>query len=495
MFIQAQQITKQYGGVTALDHVDFDVEKGEIHGLVGVNGCGKSTLMKIIAGAEQPTSGKILIDGVQKPPYDPAQAMHYGIGIIYQDLSLFPNFSVFENICMTKILSSGQKIIRSGKYRAGVLEVLEEMGIELDLDAELGDLPIARQQLVAITRALFNRSRLVILDEPTTALTGSEISHLFGILRRLKEKGVSFVFITHKIRELKEVCDRITVFRDGHHVCTRRNNDSLNIAEIEEAMLGHSLTYKDYPSNAKDEVLLEVEHLSKKNNFRDISLTLHKGEILGIAGQLGSGRTELAKALFGAEPPDEGSVMVEGQKADVSSISSSVKAGFAYVPEDRLALGLVLAQSIRRNATICSLKKLSNFAGYLNLKRYKGLAKELLSELLVKYGKISDPISSLSGGNQQKIVIAKWLAVNPKILILDSPTVGIDVGAKSSIYDTVHKKAAEGMGFIFISDELPELLSNCDRIAVMSHGRISAVRPAKSLSAEELQALITKQED
>jgi len=219
MFIQAQQITKQYGGVTALDHVDFDVEKGEIHGLVGVNGCGKSTLMKIIAGAEQPTSGKILIDGVQKPPYDPAQAMHYGIGIIYQDLSLFPNFSVFENICMTKILSSGQKIIRSGKYRAGVLEVLEEMGIELDLDAELGDLPIARQQLVAITRALFNRSRLVILDEPTTALTGSEISHLFGILRRLKEKGVSFVFITHKIRELKEVCDRITVFRDGHHVC------------------------------------------------------------------------------------------------------------------------------------------------------------------------------------------------------------------------------------------------------------------------------------
>lgn len=493
MLLKASQITKRYGGVTALDHVDFDMEKGEIHGLAGVNGCGKSTLMKIIAGAEHQTSGKIYIDDEEKPPYSPAQAMKYGIGIIYQDLSLFPNLSVFENIYLSRVLASGSKTVRSAQYRAGVEEIIKELGIELDLDATLDELPIAKQQLVAIIRALFNKTRLIILDEPTTALTTQEIEHLFGILRTLKAKGVSFVFITHKLTELKEVCDRVTVFKDGHLIGTYKNDETLTIGAIEKAMLGKELTYKHYDSNSNpDKVLLEVSHLSKKNNFKDISLTLHEGEVLGIAGQLGSGRTELAKALFGAEPADSGTIKVDGKEVDCSSIHSSVESGFAYVPEDRLALGLVLAQSIRRNATICSLKRLSGLFGVLNLKLYKELALRLLDELKVKYGLVSQPISSLSGGNQQKVVIAKWLAINPRILILDSPTVGIDVGAKSGIYDTVHEKAKEGMGFVFISDELPELLSNCDRIAVMSHGRITAVCNTSDLTEEKLQQIIAQ---
>ncbi|MDY2891133.1 MAG: sugar ABC transporter ATP-binding protein [Succinivibrio sp.] len=493
MLLKASQITKRYGGVTALDHVDFDMENGEIHGLAGVNGCGKSTLMKIIAGAEHQTSGKIYIDDEEKPPYSPAQAMKYGIGIIYQDLSLFPNLSVFENIYLSRALASGSKTVRSAQYRAGVEEIIKELGIELDLDATLDELPIAKQQLVAIIRALFNKTRLIILDEPTTALTTQEIEHLFGILNTLKAKGVSFVFITHKLTELKEVCDRVTVFKDGHLIGTYKNDETLTIGAIEKAMLGKELTYKHYDSNSNpDKVLLEVSHLSKKNNFKDISLTLHEGEVLGIAGQLGSGRTELAKALFGAEPADSGTIKVDGKEVDCSSIHSSVESGFAYVPEDRLALGLVLAQSIRRNATICSLKRLSGLFGVLNLKLYKELALRLLDELKVKYGLVSQPISSLSGGNQQKVVIAKWLAINPRILILDSPTVGIDVGAKSGIYDTVHEKAKEGMGFVFISDELPELLSNCDRIAVMSHGRITAVCNTSDLTEEKLQQIIAQ---
>ncbi len=493
MLLKASQITKKYGGVTALDHIDFDMVSGEIHGLAGVNGCGKSTLMKIIAGAEHQTSGKIYIDDEEKPFYTPSQAMKYGIGIIYQDLSLFPNLSVFENIYLSRVIASGSKTVRSSKYREGIKKIIADLGIELDLDAGLDELPIAKQQLVAIIRALFNKSRLIILDEPTTALTTQEIIHLFGILNTLKSKGVSFIFITHKLTELKEVCDRVTVFKDGHLIGTYKNDDTLSIGAIEKAMLGKEITYKKYPSYSdKDQVLLEVDHLSKKNNFKDISLTLHKGEVLGIAGQLGSGRTELAKALFGSEPADSGSVSIDGQKADCSSIRSAVDAGIAYVPEDRLALGLVLAQSIRRNATICSLKSLSGFLGILNLKKYKALALRLLDELKVKYGLVSQPISSLSGGNQQKVVIAKWLAINPKILILDSPTVGIDVGAKSGIYDTVHEKAKEGMGFVFISDELPELLSNCDRIAVMSHGRISAVCETSDLTEEKLQQIIAR---
>lgn len=494
MLLKAEKITKKYGGVVALNQVDFDVVKGEIHGLVGVNGCGKSTLMKIIAGAEHQTKGKIYIDDEEKPPYGPAEAMQYGIGIIYQDLSLFPNLSVFENIYLSKVIASGRKAIKSEQYRAGIEEIIKKLDIKLDLSTELSELPIAKQQLVAIIRALFNQSRLIILDEPTTALTSSEIEHLFEILNNLKAQGISFIFISHKLTEMTQICDRITVFKNGNFINTFQRTEGFTISEIEKAMLGKEITYKKYPTfSNQDKVLLQVSNLTKRNNFKDICFTLHEGEILGIAGQLGSGRTELAKALFGSEPADSGEIIIDGKKVSIGSIKNAVDEGIAYVPEDRLSLGLVLAQSIRRNATLVSLKALSNPFGNLNIKRLKQLALDLLESLKVKYGRPSDPITSLSGGNQQKIVIAKWLAINPKILILDSPTVGIDVGAKSSIYDTVHSKAKEHMGFLFISDELPELLSNCDRIAVMSHGKIKAVYDANDLDEDKLQKIIQGQ--
>lgn len=490
MFILAKNITKKYGGVTALNDVTFDVIKGEVHGLVGVNGCGKSTLMKIIAGAEHQTSGDIYIDDIKRPPYDPAQAMQYGIGIIYQDLSLFPNMSVYENIYLSKVLASKKTTISPKSYEPGIRSLIEHLGIELDLHAELGELPIAKQQLVAIIRALFNKSRLIILDEPTTALTGSEISHLFQIVSTLRSQGLSFVFISHKLNEITEICDRITVFKDGKLVDTFDNKSGFATHIIEKAMLGHEITYQKYPSTARDDTLLEVQNLSKENNFKDISFTLKKGEVLGIAGQLGAGRTELALALFGAEPAQSGAIKMEGREITCSSIQKAVDNGIAYVPEDRLHYGLVLDQSIRRNATICSLRALANNFGFLNIRRYKELATNLLKELYVKYGGPSLKISSLSGGNQQKVVLAKWLAINPRLLILDSPTVGIDVGAKNSIYEVVHKKTSEGVGVIFISDELAELLANCDRIAVMAHGRFRQIYDASKLTEESLFGII-----
>ena len=492
MLLKAEKITKRYGGVVALDQVDFDMVTGEIHGLVGVNGCGKSTLMKIIAGAEHQTAGKIYIDDVERAPYSPAEAMQYGIGIIYQDLSLFPNLSVYENIYLSKVIASGKKTISPKEFKAGIEEIVKSLGIELDLTANLGELPIAKQQLVAIIRALFNKSRLIILDEPTTALTGSEIANLFKILNSLKAQGISFIFISHKLPELLQVCDRITVFKDGHLINTFDNHQPLQQSEIERAMLGKEITYKKYPSTAGQDVVLKVSNLSLKNNFKDISFSLKKGEVLGIAGQLGSGRTELAMALFGAESAQSGSIEVAGHQVSCSSIGKAVENGIAYVPEDRLNLGLVIDQSIRRNATLCSLRRLNTFAGLLDLNAYKELAANLMVELKVKFGRISNKISSLSGGNQQKVVLAKWLAIKPRILILDSPTVGIDVGAKSAIYETVHAKAQEGMAFLFISDELPELLSNCDRILVMGHGRIKEELATAGLTEAQLQEAIVR---
>ncbi len=407
-------------------------------------------------------------------------------------MSLFPNLSVFENIYLSKVIASGKKTIAPKQFRAGIEDIIKSLGIELDLGANLGEMPIAKQQLVAIIRALFNQSRLIILDEPTTALTGSEIANLFKILNSLKAKGISFIFISHKLTELLQVCDRITVFKDGKLVNTFDNHQELSQSTIEKAMLGKEITYQKYPSCASDKVVLQVDKLCLKNNFKDISFTLHQGEVLGIAGQLGSGRTELAMALFGAAPAQSGRISVAGQEVSCRSIQQAVDCGIAYVPEDRLNLGLVINQSIRRNATLSSLRALGSWSGLLNIQAYKDLAQSLLEELKVKYGRISNKISSLSGGNQQKVVLAKWLAIKPKILILDSPTVGIDVGAKSSIYETVRAKAQQGMSFLFISDELPELLANCDRILVMGHGRIKQELSVQDLTEAQLQAAIAK---
>lgn len=485
-FLAVDKVTKKFGGVTALNNVSFDINEGEVHGLVGENGCGKSTLMKIIAGVLERDRGTLAIKNQPMQRYNAIEAVKQGIGIIYQDLSLFPNLTVLENIYISQMLNDKKPLVRASAYRDNVQRIIDQLGIRLDLSATVDALPIAKQQLVAIARALVNESRLIILDEPTTALTRSEINNLFTILRHLKSQGIAFIFISHKLNELLEICDRVTVMRDGK-VIDCQPTEQLTSADIEAMMLGYALTYEARVSCATREVLLSVRNLSKRNSFQDISFDLHKGEVLGIAGLLGAGRTELAMALFGVEPAQSGEVYLNGRPVRLNSINDAVKQGIAYVPEDRLAQGLVMEQSIAANAAICTLDHYLSPLRLLNGGKMRDTVEELLKGMQVKYGSQDQPIRMLSGGNQQKVVLAKWLAMKPKVFILDSPTVGIDVGAKSYIYQTVKAKAEEGMGIIFISDELPELLANCDRIIMMRRGRLGKSWLTSEIDNDALQ--------
>ena len=469
-FLSIEHVSKTFDGVVALNDVSFDINQGEVHGLVGENGCGKSTLMKIIAGVLEYDRGILTIRGQQIEKYNAIEAAQHGIGIIYQDLSLFPNLTVLENIYISQMLNDQKPLVFSGRFKHKVQQIIQQLGITLDLEAMVEELPIAKQQLVAIARALINDSRLIILDEPTTALTRTEINSLFTLLYRLREQGISFIFISHKLNELLEICDRITVMRDGKLIDTVPVNN-LTSSQIENMMLGYELAFSAHESHASDKVLLSVRNLSKHNSFKDISFDLHQGEVLGITGLLGAGRTELAMALFGVEPAQSGEIQLNGRLIRIRSIQDAVKNGIAYVPEDRLLQGLIMDQSIAANAAICTLDRYLNPLKLLDSSKLRDAVAGYLKGMQVKFDNQSRPIRMLSGGNQQKVVLAKWLAMKPKVFILDSPTVGIDVGAKSYIYQTVREKASEGMGIIFISDELPELLVNCDRIILMRRGR------------------------
>ncbi|NIY46279.1 sugar ABC transporter ATP-binding protein [Cedecea colo] len=479
-FLSIENVTKTFDGVVALKNVSFDIDQGEIHGLVGENGCGKSTLMKIIAGVLDYDTGTLKINGTTIGKYNSIEATKYGIGIIYQDLSLFHNLTVMENIYISQMLSNKKPLVFAKHFKSQVQEIISKLGVSLDPNAIIEELPIAKQQLVAIARALINKSKLIILDEPTTALTRSEINNLFKILNQLKAQGISFIFISHKLNELLEICNRVTVMRDGRLIDTVPTN-GLTSNNIEHLMLGYELLFEKKRTHNHGAVLLSVRHLSKKNSFQDISFDLHQGEVLGVAGLLGAGRTELAMALFGVEPAQTGEVRLNGSLIKIKDIKSAIKNGIAYVPEDRLLQGAIMEQSIAANTTICTLDHYLSSANLLDPGKMYQSVKENLKAMQVKYDKQENPIRMLSGGNQQKVVLAKWLATKPKVLILDSPTVGIDVGAKSYIYKIVREKAQEGMAIIFISDELPELLANCDRIIMMRNGRFG-----KSWSTESV---------
>ncbi|MCD8352234.1 MAG: sugar ABC transporter ATP-binding protein [Planctomycetaceae bacterium] len=491
-FIDAKQVVKNFGGVQALKGVDFTVETGEIMGLIGENGCGKSTLMKIISGVYQPDSGTLEIAGKRIEQNNPFEAIRLGVSVIYQDLSLFPNLTVIENICLGPIIGDDSFFSRQGRYRDKALAILRDLGVDINPEDLLEDLPIAKQQLVAIARALANDSKLLILDEPTTALTRREIVQLFGLLGDLKQRGLSFIFISHKLGEIVEICDRLTIMRDGLVVGIERVAD-LTIDKIESTMLGRSLEFrKKTTSYASGEPVLQVENLSKKNHFRDVSFSLRAGEILGISGLLGSGRTELASALFGIGPADSGRITIRGQAAAIRRVGDSIRRGVAYVPEDRLTQGLVLNHSIENNIAVATLDKYLNPLRLLDFRKMKSEVGRWIESLRIKTDDGRKAANTLSGGNQQKIVIAKWLAMNPSVLILDGPTVGIDVGAKSAIYETIEQNARDGMAVIIISDEIPELLANCDRILVMGGGRVTGEVAAAEASEEKLQEMMER---
>lgn len=472
-FLVARHITKTYGGVAALSDVSLEISPGEVHCLAGENGSGKSTLIKVISGVEQPDSGEIEVGGTTYRHLTPRQAKALGIEVIFQDFSLFPNLTVAENIAIAAQIGEGKRTVRPRDMVRVAREIVTRIGVHLDLDARVEDLTVADRQLTAICRALAHEARVIFMDEPTTALTWREVQSLFRVVDQLKDSGVALVFVSHKLEEVLRISERITVIRNGNVVASGdvRDYDS---AAITRAMTGRDLAEagpvaRDFSGEAP---LLEVRELTLPGAFEDVSFDVHAGEVVGVTGLLGSGRTEIAEALFGILPATSGTVRVNGTQVRLRSVQDAVRAGIGYVPADRLTQGVFLDQSIARNIMAGSVDRLSGRAGLLDTKRAEETVTAMSADLRIKMASADAPVRSLSGGNQQRVVLAKWLARNPHVLILNSPTVGVDVGSKHEILELLRGKSAEGMGVVVISDDVPELVAVCHRVLVVRSGRI-----------------------
>jgi simple sugar transport system ATP-binding protein len=492
LFLEAKGITKTFEGVKALDNVDISIGKGEIHCLVGENGSGKSTLIKIIGGVHKPDSGSIVINGVESKNLNSIESIRSGVQIIYQDLSLFPNMSVAENIAMNQMLESNNQVINWGTVRAEAKKALEEIGEDIDLDERVENIPIARKQIVAISRALTQNARLIIMDEATSAITKDEVNHLFEVIAKLQKKGISILFVSHKLNEVFEIAERVTIIRDGKKVgdypASELDNDRLVFL-----MTGQNFKVEPYTLNtAGAETVLSVKGLSKAGQFSNISFELKRGEILGITGLIGSGRTEMALSLFGLNLPDSGEIRVKDKLTKINKPQDAISSGIAYLPEDRLTEGLFVEQSIGNNIIITILDEFLNKLNVLVKSRQDKAKNDWIKKLAIKTPSHLAPANSLSGGNQQRVVIAKWLAINPVVFILDGPTIGIDIGSKHNIHEIIRNLAREGMAIIMISDEIPEILENCNRVLIMAKGKIVKEIPdASKVNAEEIFNIIS----
>ena len=468
--LSASNISKSFIGVRALNNIDITINAGEIHCLAGENGCGKSTLVKCISGVYTPDEGTIQIEGQTCGSMTPIEAMNHGIQVIYQDLSLFQHMTVAENIAISKLKFENTKIINGKTIKAIAKEQLDKIGVTMDLDETVGEISMANKQMVAICRALAQNAKILFMDEPTTALTKTEVSHLMKVMLELKKKGLAIVFISHKLDEVFEVADKITIFRNGNKIGDFNSSD-LDEKSLSYYMTGREIEYPRYHRTYKDNTpILSVEHLTRKGQYEDMSLTVRPGDIIGLTGLLGSGRTELAMSLFGLNKTQAGVIKVNGKEVDINSPMVAKKYGIALLPEDRSREGLFIERKIKENIsapiidTIC--KK-----GIVNRKKENEIAEKYVEELKVRTPSIETVVGTLSGGNQQKVVISKWIATSPKVFIMDTPTVGIDIGSKAEIYEQIHKFADEGMAIILISDEIQEVMANCNRVLVMAHGK------------------------
>lgn len=492
--LKVQNISKSYVGVQALDNVNMSINKGEIQSLVGENGSGKSTLIKIIAGVVKPDEGEIIINGKRFQNLHAIDSISEGIQVIYQDLSLFPNLSVAENISLNQMIERKKRFINWKEIKSIATEELSNIKKELDLNERVENISIANKQLVAICRALTQDAKLIIMDEPTTAITKGEIDRLFSVILALKKKGISTLFVSHKLSEVLQISEKVTVLRDGKKVgeynTNELDNDTLSFHMSAKKVVSSAFDYKE--KEHRQETLLEVRNLSKIGNFKDINFKLQPGEIVGITGILGSGRTELALSLFGLNKPDSGEIYINGKLVKINSPQNAIDLGLSYLPEDRLNQGLFVKQSIQDNAIVTILKRLLNkFRLLSDSKKYKS-AKEWVEELNVITPSLEAAAQALSGGNQQRLVIAKWLATNPKIFILDSPTVGIDIASKSNIHNIIKGLANKGMGVIIISDEIPEIIHNCNRVVVIKEGRIVKEVDTADITEDELFNILAR---
>jgi ribose transport system ATP-binding protein len=494
--ISVEDVSKTFPGVKALSHVRFQLNPGEVHALMGENGAGKSTLMKILAGVYTKDSGTILVDGNPVDFHSPREAQAAGVGIIHQELQLMNHLSVAQNIYIGRepkrafgLLLDEEALNRDARA------LLEHMGLSIDPRTVVGELTVAKQQMVEVAKALSFHSRVLIMDEPTAALNNAEIAELFKMIRELKGRGVGIVYISHKMDELKQISDRVTVLRDGEYVGTVETA-ATSIDTIISMMVGRKLN--DAPRHqakpARDEIALEVKNLNCGQLVRDVSFALRRGEILGFAGLMGAGRTEVARAVFGADRAQSGEIVVLGRKVVIRTPKQAVAAGIGYLSEDRKRFGLAIGMDVSSNVVMAHLAKFLAWRTFLRKTQIRGTVHHFISLLNIRTPSAGQEVRLLSGGNQQKIVIAKWLARDCDILFFDEPTRGIDVGAKAEIYKLLRTLADEGKAIVMISSELPEILRMSDRIVVMCEGRVTGELTPEEATQERIMQLATQRE-
>lgn len=490
--LEMRSISKSFPGVRALHQVSLELRAGEVRALVGENGAGKSTLIKILAGVYQPTEGQILLDGQPQLIRDPAHALRLGIVPVHQEVNLEPYLSIAENIFIGRQPRNRFGLIDFGQMNREAARWLADLGVATDPALPLGMCSIAERQMVAIARAVSLDARVVIFDEPTSSLTLRETERLFSVIRRLQAKKIAVLYISHRMEEIFQICDSLTVLRDGALVATQTLR-TVTTDSVIRMMIGRDLQdlYQKQPT-AVGPPVLEVKQLTVQGILKDISLTLHQGEILGVAGLVGAGRTELARAIFGDLPYQKGEIWVEGRRIRPTCPDDCIAAGIGLVPEDRKEQGLVLPMPVKNNISLAVLNKLS-WLGVIRARRETELAQDSVRRLAIKTPSIRQQVQYLSGGNQQRVVIARWLATHPKVLLVDEPTRGIDVGAKSEIYALLNRLASQGVAILMISSELPEILAMSDRILVMYQGRIRAELPGPQATEETILRFATGQ--
>ncbi len=480
--LEVKNLSKYYAGVKALDDVSLSFRRGEVHALAGENGAGKSTLIKAITGAIEPTAGTIFVEGQQYSKLSPIEAIHIGIAAIYQEFTLIPHLTVAENIFFGKEIGKNGFVNKKAMNDA-VKKLLDEMGIDLNPAANVCDLGIAYQQIVEIVKAVAADSKILIMDEPTAPLTNKETEMLFGIIQKLRNRGVTIIYISHRMDEIFRVCDRVSVMRDGKYICTDNTAD-IDVHRLISQMVGRELG-EDYPQRNKPlgDVIMKVENLESEK-IHDISFELHKGEILGFGGLVGAGRSETMQAIFGADRVIGGSVEINGKKSVFKNPTQALNSGIGLIPEDRKHQGVLLGLSVRQNVTFSSLKQAMTGC-FVSNKKDIAIANEYTNKLRIKTPSVNQLVKNLSGGNQQKVVLAKALATKCDVIIFDEPTRGIDVGAKQEIYNLMRQLVdEEGKSVIMVSSEMPELIGMSDRILVMRHGRIAGEIQREDYSQE-----------
>ncbi|MBK5444220.1 sugar ABC transporter ATP-binding protein [Peribacillus sp. TH24] len=490
MQIEMKNIYKAFGQNKVLEGVQFSLEAGEVHALMGENGAGKSTLMNILTGLHKHDQGTIEINGKETSFKDSKEAEEAGMAFIRQELNIWPEMTVLENLFIGKEMVNAFGVLRNKQMKARAKEIFKTLNISLPFDKEAGLCSVGEQQMIEIAKALMTDAEVIIMDEPTAALTDREIEKLFEVMKGLTKKGVSLVYISHRMEEIFAICDRITVMRDGKTVDTKRIKDT-NFDEVVQKMVGRELEDR-FPHREAHlgEVVLDVKGLTKKGLFEDIHFAVRKGEIVGVAGLMGAGRTEIMRALFGVDQIDSGEITVEGKKVSIRKPTDAVRYGLAFITENRKEEGLILDFSVRENIGLPNLKSFAP-SGLVKTEDEKKFAEMMIKRLHVKTSSTETIIGNLSGGNQQKVVIAKWIGTSPKVLIMDEPTRGIDVGAKREIYELMNELTERGIAIIMVSSELPEIVGMSDRILVVHEGKIAGELKKQEVTQEKIMALAT----